>query len=626
MKCKPINSLLCFGMVFILCWSTTTSASDANQQQSGPILFATVGGDGACDFNSGDNKIQDAIDSVENYAEIRVASNISYTENLSISDRNINIRGGFADCTAASQDTQNSSVYSLINGDLSSNVAVISILGDGQRSSMLLENLEIKDGTGSGLLSGGIATFRADLDLKLNRIRINNNTSSNLAGGLSIYTDGAFLGSNTDVEATDVFIANNTGFKGGGVYCGGVANRITIDGISGIALNQAIANGFDPGHGGGVFLERSCYFTNYSGRESGNINTLFNGIILNDANGNGGGLYLQEEATADLYGGVLCFEGSCSGSHLSPANVTGNTAGVDGGGIYVTGFTTTARIKNGLINNNEAGRNGGGLFVADRGGIEMYHGGYSDFSKQCWNPGKCSQLTDNKAGNYGGGSYAETAGISSITRTFVTSNRADFGTAAYVRDEDSKNIFTSSMVFNNGNFADGGYDDIYVFRTLDAGSALGFAKPGIRLIQTTVAENRVIGSILGNSNGHFIVWNSIISNAPTQLYSEFGVDPFIHFDCNVAHEIPTINIGSNENMLVADPFFVDRANGDFHLDAEFSPAVDLCEIVIANTSYDIDLDQYNYDDPFVVNGSQEGAFDAGADETLTSDIIFVDGF
>jgi len=76
--------------------------------------------------------------------------------------------------------------------------------------------------------------------------------------------------------------------------------------------------------------------------------------------------------------------------------------------------------------------------------------------------------------------------------------------------------------------------------------------------------------------------------------------------------------------LVADPAFVDRANGDFHIDAEFSPAVDLCEISPSNPVRDIDLDHYNYDDPIVMNAL--GAFDAGADETLTSDIIFANGF
>ncbi len=616
-------SVLCCCLGFI----SLSVANDVNVTMGLPKLFATVGGDGACDYILGNSKIQDALDSGINYDEIRLASNTSYTENLFINDRNINIRGGYVDCQAAAVDDQDTTQYTLINGDLLAGIAVVSILGDGERSNMLLENIEIKNGTGSGLLSGGIATFRADLSLRLNRVRINNNFSSNLSGGLNVYTDDQFFGSNTDVEGIDVSIASNTGAKGGGFYCGGTANRITLSGISGVALNQAVSSGPDTGHGGGGYIERSCYFTNYSGQESGNIATLFNGIIANNAAGEGGGLYLRQGSRANLIGSVNCdFDGNCIGSDLSPANVTANTAIGDGGGIFATGLGTSVQIDNGLINNNETSGNGGGLFVADQASVYMSNGLFTDLQKQCWSPGECSQLTANKANNYGGGSYVESAGIISLDRTVISSNRANFGTAAYVRDENSKVWLRASMVIINGDFAAGDYDDNFVFRTLDAGNATGFNKPAINLIQTTVADNRALGSVIGNANGQLNVFNSIISDAPTVLYTETGNDPFIILDCNVLHEVPLINQGSNEDSVVADPVFIDRANGDFHLNAEFSPAVDLCEIAASSISHDIDSEPFNYDDPFVKNTSSEGAYDAGADETLTSDVIFANGF
>ncbi len=77
-----------------------------------------------------------------------------------------------------------------------------------------------------------------------------------------------------------------------------------------------------------------------------------------------------------------------------------------------------------------------------------------------------------------------------------------------------------------------------------------------------------------------------------------------------------------QNVQSVSDDFVDSANRDYHL-AETSPAIDMCA---DSTSWTVDIDgqSWAFDDPNVINA--QGPFDAGADETYASDIIFMNNF
>jgi len=69
------------------------SFDDYSQQTLTSGVFSTVGSDGQCGFSSIQAAINAGVD------EIRVATNMVYTEKLTLTDVNVNIRGGFADCS-----------------------------------------------------------------------------------------------------------------------------------------------------------------------------------------------------------------------------------------------------------------------------------------------------------------------------------------------------------------------------------------------------------------------------------------------------------------------------------------------------------------------------------------------
>lgn len=79
--------------------SLTSYHSLKNFSKNVAGTVVTVGGDNFCNFRLGTTRIQDAINS--GATDIRIASNTSYSENLSINNQSVTIRGGYTDCSVA---------------------------------------------------------------------------------------------------------------------------------------------------------------------------------------------------------------------------------------------------------------------------------------------------------------------------------------------------------------------------------------------------------------------------------------------------------------------------------------------------------------------------------------------
>jgi predicted outer membrane repeat protein len=116
----------------------------------------------------------------------------------------------------------------------------------------------------------------------------------------------------------------------------------------------------------------------------------------------------------------------------------GNSAGVDGGGIYCAEDVTLTDAK---VYHNSAGGNGGGICVADKKKVTL--------------AGTC-QVDGNSAGNKGGGVYINTGEITTASATTVTfnNNHAANGGGLYLKSATA--ILTNAQFTNNKALGFGG--------------------------------------------------------------------------------------------------------------------------------------------------------------------------
>src|SRR5690606_2083360 len=247
-----------------------------------------------------------------------------------------------------------------------------------------------------------------------------------------------------------------------------------------------------------------------------------------------------------------------------------------------------------------------------------YSGGLFFSNPTCWERGRCNQYTENKtseSNGYGGAFFAENGGKLKVTRTHIEGNRADIGSAFYLRNAGSDLDLEGSYITGNGASAADGYSDLLPVRVFTDASA--------RIDYTTIADNEVpAGSAsVGNFQGSLRIYSSIIhdlsgANALTE------VSPVVSsVDCLIVNALGDI---TGTSSIVDNPEFVDRGNNDYHINAALSPAVDYCDDLLAeHTTQDTDQEDRGWDDYLATNNF--GPFDVGADETYDNDIIFKDG-
>ncbi len=566
-------------------------------------VFASVGADDSCDFNS----IQDAIDS--NIAEIRVANNKVYTEQLQLNSNDISIRGGYLDCIQTLSDNQ-TSVQSVIDYTGVNSGAIIEIVDIVQRNSITIENFRL---TGSNL--GGILTVSANSEITLKNVLIDNNQRPlDTIGGAGI---AVFVG-DTDIQLIDSIITNNTAGTGGGIYCSGSEASFTIDGESGVSINKALGTNqnSDSGKGGGMFITNGCVVRMYSGTENVNPQTLI-GISGNQANTDGGGFYVSQGSVVSLSGHRSSPNGGVDfyGDDTKPVNLNDNVSDLlnsgtgSGGGAYITGIDSALVITGGIIANNISS-NGGGI-VTHMGAI-VYA---TRLQKDCWDLVRCNFFQNNVAKNNGKGGaiYSFFFGEMLITNSYFEDNQAGLGTAIFLKDSGSSSDNRVDVsVFNHNSKASNGLDDKHV---------ISLEQASIEISHSTFADNDVQEAVIGlDINSGLRLVTSIVHEA-TGLVATAPINGSIVAGCVMVHDTTNIPLS-----LVADPEFVDRINRDYHLNVDLSPAIDMCLGINDSVFKDIDFDERNWDYPGIDNtfGNPMSFSDAGADEVY--DIIFMNGF
>ncbi len=593
--------------------NSAAAFKQANQNRGG---FVSVGPDVTCNFNAGGSRIQDAIDS--GATEIRVTNDDTYTENLSLNDIDVIIRGGYANCDDANDGALPAGLTTLDGSGMLA--PIIDITGDSSRNNIVLENLFITNGQ-----RGGINATSADVLVEINDSFIGSNSHNGQGGGISIF------GGDTDIIASNVSINQNNALFGGGIACQGFQASVLIIGDSTMQNNSAIGPGSGTssgGTGGAVFLAQACTFSLYSGSLSDESKAIASnhqkGLILptffsNTSNSFGGAISSINTSQVFLFGQQMCSNGQCLGDHATPVFIFENQSGFspmggqDGGAIRQTDDGNQAIMNGVFFNGNSAAGNGGAIHLSD--GAEL---NISRAPGPCWHEIFCNAIFDSMSSTavgLGGAIYNDEA-VVDVSTTFFSENRADFGTVLYSTGTTATNRFEGVIFNDNGNNGADGFSDNHVLS-----AALGAA---IEVIHSTFADNNAETSVFGIDvalGSSLNLQSSIVHDASSGTVMNLAAGT-TNINCLMAHEQATV---TGTNITVDNPEFIDPSNGEFGLNPEFSPAIDFCDdSQITLEHLDYNNEPRGWDDPSVVNVN--GPFDLGADETYANDIIFENGF
>lgn len=279
----------------------------------------------------------------------------------------------------------------------------------------VVENNTNTGGSGGGIVNSG------NLTLTLSLVR--NNSAASEGGGIS-----NSLGSQLTVDRSNIKLNQSSGSNGGGIsnygtatltsstiesntallVGGGISNRGTLTANSSNILSN-VANGAGPPLGGGGLFNEG----------NGSVLTLNNSRVEGNSApmGYGGGIVNNDTAIlrvnqSQILGNSAQYAGGLDAigrTTVTDSAINDNAAVVLGGGVLGGGNYPIISFVRTRIENNTAGSNGGGLYLS---------GGWFLLSQV--------DLIGNVAQGYGGGLYqlANSSGGLLITNSTIVENRA----------------------------------------------------------------------------------------------------------------------------------------------------------------------------------------------------------
>ncbi len=561
----------------------------------------TVGelGSGDCDFTTISAALSDGD------SEIRIVDN-DFTENLLITHA-VNLIGGYSDCSHAESNTPEPTLKSYISGTAEVGGSVVKIILSNDLS-VKLENLYLSDASKNITVSNGghgVLIEGTSGTVNIVNSRITNNLSAK-GGGIRV---SEAADERKRVNIIDSSIDHNdvigdsagNGF-GGGVYCSGEGNEVTVRGESVVSFNKA-------DKGGGIFADYGCLIFLNSGIDVESSATK-RGIMNNTAEIDGGGVYIGNGSRFEMdptrTGGRF---GQTIGDRDRPATVAKNSAGANGGGIYAE-FNSFARIEDALIYENSAVGDGGGIYLTTHSKINSSPSGHG-----CWNPVACLLFSKNTADKGGAVYIANSNDFAHFEHTDFYGNRANDASVMHITGLPGLRIdIYYSNIYGNGNDGVGGYEDFSAFRITNVTQVF--------FQNITVVDNdlRDDSWVIINTSSLLRLYNSIFHNSEIVL-QEFDTAETTP-DCLIVND--DTNISSAEVHVESDPGFVDRAGHDYHLRPD-SVAVDFCDQAPTGVSgMDHDGDTFGID--IYTRANVGGPFDPGADEYNDHDFMVSDGF
>ena len=343
---------------------------------------------------------------------------------------------------------------------------------------------------------GGAGIYNLRSTLTLERIRVSNNTTGNIGGG--IVNDGVGSGGSAILTIEDSTIdANSAGWGGGILNLGEASGSATMT-----IRNSSIV-------GNTAFVDGAGLRN--SGQHNGNasVEVISCQISNNSAGFRGGGIYNVTIETGDQPGVAVlavaestvssnrAHQGSGISNIKGTASVTGSTVGGNslvrnssapfvGGGLYSSGSAT---ISTSTINNNWGGDDGGGIFSDVGSPLNVTN----------------STVSGNSA-NQGGGITSNRALLSLISST-VTNNSV-IGGGGGIRAVSGGTLIRNSIIAGNSgggwsNDAEGAFFSQGYNLVGDAGISVGFFSVGDQAGTTDAPINAGLGPLQDNGGPTF---------------------------------------------------------------------------------------------------------------------------
>jgi len=505
--------------------------------------------------------IQDAIDAIPSFGsgEIRIRAG-TYTENLIISGKTVELIGGHGNCTTTSP----TGVTNINGSGTTSSVITFFLLGGASdlSRSLTAERLLLFNGTGNALAPGGGITVSTTSDrsaqVTLLNTFVRGNETSFGGGGIRLTGNGSLtLLENSQIDGNT---ASGDQPDGGGVYCSGDFNILAFGGS--IYGNTAGESGSSDGRGGAVFLD-GCDMTWFaqSALATSDDASLRNNTVF----GNGGGLYATGGAQVDLIGASFSFGSPVS---IRPLRIRdnravgvsegGGTVGGQGAGVYAQGAGTSVRVDRAWTYNNESDSTGGAFTIRNDAALEVTRA-----SETCHTPRNCSRIFDNH-GRISGGAIYVSGAEAIVRRSIITRNDSVFGafsTRGTITGFDSEVRLEDSLVHGD----------------VGPGNTLAIWDGTLFVIRSTVADTTPSGGVFGmNGTGTLVLFDSIVHETDgAPILNEVGGMPQATTKCVLWHDDALAGLGPNTDTEVADPRFADRENEVFYLSPD-SPAINYC--------------------------------------------------
>lgn len=216
--------------------------------------------------------------------------------------------------------------------------------------------------------------------------------------------------------------------------------------------------------------------------------------------------------SASLDGGGLWADGFAMGLTVQNSRISGNTAAGNGGGVYIEDTGAPIAFQNTVISGNSATRSGGGVYLYDPDTNVTF----SD----------CT-VSGNTSGSRGGGIYlySPDSGVITVQSTTVSGNSAQRGGGLFFYHPDHPSSVVSSTISGNSATAGEG-GGVYVFNqngfglqnSTVAGNSASAAGGGVILKNgaSLPLRNMIIGDNTAGSNndldGSFDVGFSLIES------------------------------------------------------------------------------------------------------------------
>lgn len=304
-------------------------------------------------------------------------------------------------------------------------------------------------------------------------------------------------------------------------------------------------------------------------------------------------------------GGIYNFNSSPT---ISNTIITGNSAALDGGGIYNL-YNSSPTIINSILTGNNAGRDGGGIYYSI--------GGLTTIAN--------TTVTGNNAGHNGGGIYLYLSSLLTINNSTISVNNADFtGGGIYINR--TPTTISNSTISRNSAQAGGGVNNdtsstTTIANTIISENKANYLGGGILsgIGFTTVSNSTITGNSASDgggiscNNGIIAIQNSIItSNTGGGILKSLNsgvTSDYTDVWNNSSYDYSGLSAGTHD--ISADPKFVDAANSNYRLRPD-SPCIDNGNNAAVPSSLTTDF----YGSPRIADGNSDGSaiVDRGAVE------------